>query len=168
MLTWVEGLGPLLVAPESELSHWNGCPHTDGPIENWGDYGRACTVDGYIGRVDVGARQGLVLGDMRASTTFLEEERLFLRRVAADSEDELVAEARRALRDGVRWDEEEDVVWDVPGPVVLIDSTMPGPELEPGNHLVAYQARCCRNRLGGMRARFAGTVDLAGCRSCSG
>ncbi|MFD0851158.1 Imm21 family immunity protein [Actinomadura adrarensis] len=144
MLTWVYGSGPLVVVPESELPHWNGCPHTDGPLEEWGDYGRACTVEGYVGLVDVGAHQGLVLGDLPASTTFLEEERLFLRWVGADSEEELVTEARQALRDGVQWDDDEDVLWDVPGPVVLIDATMPGSEPEPDNHLVVdiAPARC--------------------------
>ncbi|WP_396448316.1 Imm21 family immunity protein [Actinomadura sp.] len=134
-LTWVEsGGGPLLAAPASQLAHWGGVADDDGPVETWGDYGRACAVEGYIGLVDVGAGQGLVLGDEPAITTYLPDERLFVRWAAADSEAELLAAARSALRD-VRWDAGEDLVWDVDGPVVLIDAAWPGATPEPGNHL---------------------------------
>nr|BFE56415.1 hypothetical protein GCM10020063_009410 [Dactylosporangium thailandense] len=44
--------------------------------------------------------------------------------------------ARRAIRDGVEWDADEDVRWVVDGPVVLFDSAWPGSELEADNHLV--------------------------------
>ncbi|WP_210748428.1 Imm21 family immunity protein [Actinomadura latina] len=134
-LAWVEsGGGPLLAAPASQLAQWCGVTDDDGPVETWGDYGRACAVEGYIGLVGVGAGQGLVFGDEPATTTYLPDERLFLRRTAANSETELVAAARKALQD-VRWDDDEDLVWDVDGPVVLVDSAWPGATPEPGNHL---------------------------------
>jgi hypothetical protein len=66
-----------------------------------GDYGRACSVQGYVGLVGIGGQQALVLGDEPASTTYLADERLFLRRAAADSEAELIA-ARRAVTESAR------------------------------------------------------------------
>jgi hypothetical protein len=137
MSVWVESAGgPLLVAPASELAHWGGSTDDDGPVETWGDYGRACSVQGYIGLVDVGSQQALVLGDEPASTTYLADERLFLRWAAADSEAELIAAAKRALQDHVQWDDDEDLIWDVREPVVLFDSAWPGAEVEADNHLV--------------------------------
>jgi len=136
-LTWIssEG-GPLLVAPQSVLSSWTGATGLDGPVETWGDYGRACSVDGYIGLVALGERQALVLGDEPAMTTYLSSERLFLRWVAAHAEDDVVDAARRALQGGVEWDLTEGVLWEVDGPVVLFDSAWASTELEPDNHLV--------------------------------
>ncbi|WP_432825680.1 Imm21 family immunity protein [Dactylosporangium sp. CA-092794] len=134
--TWVSSAGgPLLVAPQASLSLWTGADSTDGPLEDWGDYGRACAIDGYIGVVAIGARQALVLGD-EPTTTYLPSERLVLRWAAAYAEDELVSAARRAVRDGVEWDADEDVCWLVDGPVVLFDPAWPGSELEVDNHLV--------------------------------
>lgn len=105
-------------------------------MEDWGDYGRACAVDGYIGLVAVGRWQALVLGDEPAMTTYLPSERLFLRWAAAYEESDLVSAARRAVRDGVEWDADEDVLWLVDGPVVMFDSVWPGTESEPDNRLV--------------------------------
>jgi len=134
-LTWVESAGgPLLVVPASALSHWGGSTDDDGPVETWGDYGRACAVEGYIGLLSVGGQQALVLGDEPATTAYLPAERLFLRWAAADSEAELVAAAKRALQGHVQW--EEDLVWDIREPVVLFDPAWPGSEIEPDNHLV--------------------------------
>lgn len=137
-LSWVESAGgPLLVAPRSELRHWGGSTDGDGPVETWGDYGRACTVEGYIGLVAIGAQQALVLGDEPASTAYLPAERLFLRWAAAYSESQLVAAAKRAVHGRVQWDEDEELIWDVQEPVVLFDAVMPGTEMELDNHLVA-------------------------------
>ncbi|AEB44263.1 immunity 21 family protein [Micromonospora maris] len=134
---WVSSAGgPLLVAPQSALSLWTGADTTDGSVESWGDYGRACAVDGYVGVVAIGQRQALVLGDEPAMTTYLSSERLFLRWAAANEEDDLVSAARRAVGDGVNWDGGEDVRWVVDGPVVMFDSAWPGAELEPDNQLV--------------------------------
>lgn len=135
--TWVSSAGgPLLVTPQSMLSLWTGADSTDGPVENWGDYGRACAIDGYVGVVAIGHRQALVLGDEPAATTYLSAERLLLRWAAAHEEDDLVSAARRAVRDGVSWDADEDVRWVAEGPVVVFDSALPGAELKPDNHLV--------------------------------
>ena len=148
MSIWVESAGgPLLVAPVSELARWGGSTDDDGPVETWGDYGRACSVQGYIGVVDVGGQQALVLGDEPASTTYLADERLFLRWAAADSEADLIAAARRALQDHVQWDQDEDLIWGVREPVVLFDSAWPGAEIEADNHLVVdVEPGCYRVR----------------------
>ncbi|TDD87016.1 hypothetical protein E1293_08695 [Actinomadura darangshiensis] len=133
-MDWVESAGgPLLAAPASQLVHWEGVTDDDGPVESWGDYGRACAVEGYIGLVDIGAGQGLVLGDEPALTTYLPDQRLFLRWVAANSEEELVLAAKEAVR-AFTWDEE--LAWDVDGPIVLFDSPWAGATPEPGNHLI--------------------------------
>jgi hypothetical protein len=55
---------------------WTGASSTDGHVENWSDYGRACAVEGYIGVIALGQRQSLVLGDEPAMTTYLPAERL--------------------------------------------------------------------------------------------
>lgn len=136
-LNWVESAGgPLLVAPRSDLTHWGGSTDDDGPVETWGDYGRACTVEGYIGLVAIGAQQALVLGDEPAPTTYLPAERLFLRWAAASSESVLVAAAKQAMHGKMQWSEDEDLFWDVRGSVVLFDAALPGTVMEPYNHLV--------------------------------
>jgi hypothetical protein len=147
-LSWVESAGgPLLAAPRSRLTHWGGSTDDDGPVETWGDYGRACTVQGYIGLVAIGDQQALVLGDEPAPTTYLPAERLFLRWAAAYSESELVAAAERAVYGRIRWDADEDLIWDVREPVVLFDAAWPGTAMELDNHLVidlepgCYQVR---------------------------
>ncbi|MQY06864.1 hypothetical protein ACRB68_49610 [Actinomadura sp. RB68] len=94
----------------------------DGPVETWGDYGRACAVEGHIGLVPIGEQQVLVLRDEPAATTYLP---------AADFEASLLEAARQALRDGFPW--EEDLAWDVDGAVVLFGSAWPGPELGSGS-----------------------------------
>ncbi len=70
--SWVSSTGgPLLAAPQSALSLWMGADSAEGPVESWGDYGRACAIDGYIGVVAVGTQHALVLGDEPAMTTYL-------------------------------------------------------------------------------------------------
>jgi hypothetical protein len=105
-------------------------------VTSWGDYGRACAIDGYVDTVAIGEQQALVLGDEPARTTYLSSERLFLRWVAAYEEDDLLSAARRAVREGVQWDADEDVHPVVDGAVVLFGSACPGADLEPDNHLV--------------------------------
>lgn len=133
--TWVHSTGgPFLVAPVSELGRWGGVEDTDGPVETWGDYGRACSVEGYIGLVPVGTQQALVLGDRPARTTYLPAERVFLRGAPAGPDEELITTARHVLSEIV-WDADEDLAWDVRESVVLFDSAWAGPDIEPDNHL---------------------------------
>lgn len=72
---------------------------------------------------------------------------MFLRWAAAYSESELVAAAERAVYGRIRWDADEDLIWDVREPVVLFDAAWPGTAMELDNHLVidlepgCYQVR---------------------------
>ncbi|MET7540498.1 Imm21 family immunity protein [Streptomyces sp. NPDC005349] len=129
---WVESLGgPLIVVPVSVLAEWSGCS------ESWGeepgsveDYDRACAVENWAGLLDVGTNgaQALVLADEPATSRYLPEQRVFVRWLAADSEDELLAAAQAVLADAdAEW---EDVgVWKTDGPAVLMVSTTAGAEL---------------------------------------
>jgi hypothetical protein len=124
-----------MIAPESEIGHWSGVSETDGPVETWGDYGRACSVEGWIGLVTIGSQQALVLGGDPARTTYLPAERTFLRCLMTSSEEELVAAARQALQEHMTWDQDEDLVWEIREPGILFDSAWPGPEIELDNQL---------------------------------
>ncbi|MEV7548831.1 Imm21 family immunity protein [Amycolatopsis sp. NPDC089917] len=76
----------------------------------------------------IGEAKGLVLGDEPAITCYLPEHRVFLRWLAADSEDDLLAEAGRLLADpATPW--EDCGHWETDGPAVLMDSVTAGPEL---------------------------------------
>jgi hypothetical protein len=126
---WVEsGGGPLVVVPETVLSFWAGADGEDMAT----DYDRACEVDGYVGLLPVGDSVALVLGDEPASTAYLPDQGTFVRWSAANSEDELLAEVPAALAAAV-W--ENEVRWNVPGPVVLFDSAWPGDEADRAEHL---------------------------------
>ncbi|MEV8545651.1 immunity 21 family protein [Streptomyces sp. NPDC051572] len=126
---WVEsGGGPLIAVPTTVLPFWTGA---DGD-ELASDYDRACEVGGYAGLLPVGDSAALVLGDDPASTSFLPEHGTFVRWCAANSEDEVLAVIPAALA-GATW--ENEVHWDVPGPVVLFDSAWPGRESEGTEHL---------------------------------
>ncbi len=102
-LRWVTSLGgPLLLLPASVLKYWTGYQPTnhpaadcisprwkgdpDGPVT---DYDRACSVEGYLGLIDVGDAEGLVLGDEPNSTTWVSADGggLLVRWVYAEDED---------------------------------------------------------------------------------
>ena len=96
-LPWVDsGGGPLIAVPTSALGEWTGASMDDG--DSWGDYDRACQVDGFVGVLDVGADQALVLADEPASTTYLPDRRIFVRWIYANSEAEVVRLVPRALK----------------------------------------------------------------------
>lgn len=95
-MKWVysEG-GPLIVVADSELHLWNGCtkeyePQDDEPD----DYGRACSVDEYVGAIPVGAYDALILGDEPMQTAWSERDAgkcfWFIRWVYADSEEDIM------------------------------------------------------------------------------
>ncbi|MFE7977395.1 immunity 21 family protein [Streptomyces shenzhenensis] len=126
---WVEsGGGPLIVVPEAVLPFWAGADGEDLAT----DYDRACEVDGYVGLLPVGDSAALVLGDEPASTSFLPDHDAFVRWSAAGSEDELLAGVPAAL-DAAVW--QNEVSWQVPGPVVLFDSAWPGTATDRTEHL---------------------------------
>ncbi|MBM0202538.1 HAD hydrolase-like protein [Micromonospora sp. STR1s_5] len=130
-LPWVDsGGGPLIVVPTTALDEWEGASVDDD--DSWGDYGRACQVDGYAGVLDVGADQALVLADEPASTTYLPDRRIFVRWLYAVSEAEVVRLVPRAVEIA---DWEDAGTWTTSGPAELFDSGFTGDGLEHTTHL---------------------------------
>nr|WP_063818136.1 Imm21 family immunity protein [Herbidospora sakaeratensis] len=132
-LPWVSSLGgPLIAIPESACRHWNG-GRLMNRFDDEGDYRRACDVNGYIGLIDVGPAKALVLGDDPADTTFLPASNLFVRWIAAESPAEILDVAIQAVG-SAHWDEE--LTWDVEGPVILFDSVFGYDDLITEDHLL--------------------------------
>ncbi|MGC5039567.1 MULTISPECIES: immunity 21 family protein [unclassified Streptomyces] len=140
VVEWVEsGGGPLIAVPETVLPFWAGA---DGE-ETASDYDRACEVDGSVGLLPVGDSTALVLGDEPAATAYLPEQAAFVRWRAGDSEAELLAGVPSAIATA-EW--EPEVLWNVPGTVLLFDAAWPGTgptgvdqirvPLEPGRYAV--------------------------------
>jgi hypothetical protein len=81
LLSWASSAGgPLLLLDERDLAIWGGvvdeiegarADRSFSPGGKRTDYDRACAVRGYLGRISVGAREALVLGDMPMPTTWL-------------------------------------------------------------------------------------------------
>ncbi|WP_084597901.1 Imm21 family immunity protein [Micromonospora chokoriensis] len=137
LLPWVEsGGGPLIVVPSSALTEWKGAS-VDEP-DSWGDYDRACRVDGDVGVVDVGDEQALVLADEPASTTYLPDRRIFVRWLCANSEADVVRLVPRAVEIA---DWEDAGTWTTSGPAELFDSAYHGGGLEYTTHLAVDLAR---------------------------
>jgi hypothetical protein len=128
---WVESSGgPLVVVPEAGLPSWSGSDSG----EPEADYDRACEIDDWVGLIPVGGEAALVLGGDPASTAFLPEQGLFVRWCAAESESALFESVGVAIESAV-W--EPELVWTVPGPVVLFDAVFSGAEVDGEDHVVA-------------------------------
>jgi hypothetical protein len=114
--------------PESACPHWRGTPRNYPDDE--GDYGRACAVEDYIGLIDVGPAQALVLGDDQARTTFLPEHGVLFREVARSDDLDpttLVAEQLPAIE----WN--PSLTWKITEPLILFDSAYDYPHLVDAN-----------------------------------
>jgi HAD superfamily hydrolase (TIGR01549 family) len=134
-LPWVEsGGGPLIVVPTSALTQWRGASvdFDPGDLDTWGDYGRACQIDGYADALNVGDDQALALGGEPASTTFLPDQRLFVRWIYADSEEDVIRLIPKSV-ETAGW--EDAGTWTTSGPAQLFDSALAGDELEHEHHL---------------------------------
>lgn len=72
-LSWISSAGgPLLLLPESLVGHWRGSfSASEENSQSQTDYDRACSVEGYVGVINVNAGQGLVLGDEPMQTSWL-------------------------------------------------------------------------------------------------
>ncbi|WP_433263253.1 Imm21 family immunity protein [Micromonospora vinacea] len=137
LLPWVDsGGGPLIVVPTTALDEWDGA--SDDDDDSWGDYDRACRVDGHVGVIEVGAAQALVLADEPASTTYLPDRRVFVRWLHAASEAEVVRLVPRAVEVA---DWEDAGTWTTSGPAELFDSAYSGDGLEHTTHLAVDLAR---------------------------
>ncbi|NXY96100.1 hypothetical protein HYE82_17250 [Streptomyces sp. BR123] len=118
---WIEsGGGPLIVVPEQVLTSWQGCDFESTTGDD--DYSRACEVEGCLGVIPVAHAAALVLGEPW-STTYVPEHGCFVCWIGADSEDATFDSVEQAL-EAAAW--EAEVLWEVPGPVVLLDSGWPG------------------------------------------
>ncbi|MEU8220436.1 Imm21 family immunity protein [Micromonospora taraxaci] len=135
--SWVDsGGGPLVVVPAAVLSEWRGASVDD--TDTWNDYERACRIDGWVGVVDVGGDEALVLADEPASTTYLPDRRIFVRWLCAVSEAEVVRLVPRAVENA---DWEDAGTWTTSGPAELFDSGYTGDGLEHTTHLTVDLAR---------------------------
>ncbi len=110
-------------------------------LDSWGDYGRACQIDGHAGCLETGHGQALVLADEPASTTYLPERQLSVRWICADSEDDVIRLVPRAVETA---DWEEAGIWTTSGPAQLFDSAYAGDELDDEQPLAVDTARVAR------------------------
>ncbi len=102
--------------------------------EGEGDYGRACSVEGYIGLIDVGPAQALVLGDEPSDTTYIPERKAVVRWVGGNSVDDLV-DAAVEIIDSAAIPDDEELIWTVREPLILFDSAFSHKELASEKHL---------------------------------
>jgi len=99
-ITWMcsDG-GPLIVAPAEIAPQWRGdrgwFPTEDGHGESASDYARACSIDGYLGTLEVGSGRALILGAEPMRTCFVPnpDGGVLVRWMYAENEDSV----RRAL-----------------------------------------------------------------------
>lgn len=139
-MTWVNsGGGPLIVIPSEVAHHWRG----DGKlglhngdlsmvwdtVRKHTDYGRACGVADYLGVLEVGPGECLVLGDEPMLTTILptNDGVLIVRWMYAESEEE-VLRAAQSLPEDI-WEAMSHQVYVGGGGLVLFDSAYPGDDL---------------------------------------
>ncbi|MFG1862024.1 Imm21 family immunity protein [Microbispora bryophytorum] len=132
-LTWVSSLGgPHILVPQAALPYWHGTPRNY--PEDEGDYGRACSVPGYIGLIRVGPVEALVKAEP-SPTTFLAERRALISWVGAYSEEELVEVATEVM-DAESVPEGEELTYTVDEPLILFDSAYGHDDISSEEHLV--------------------------------
>lgn len=104
-LKWIESDGPLLVLEEDLLHYWRGYIGTSKPDMATNDYERACTINDYVGLVDVDVYYGLVLDDEPMMTTWWsssdDEDGLLIRWMWAESEDSI--KVAMSHLDDIQW-----------------------------------------------------------------
>jgi hypothetical protein len=100
-------------------------------VRNHTDYGRACSVDDYLGMLEVGPGSCLVLGDEPMATTFFptEDGGIFVRWIHAENEEDVV-QAVRSVPESL-W-ERFPHTFDVGrAGLLLLDSACPSDDLRP-------------------------------------
>jgi hypothetical protein len=157
-LNWVvSNGGPLLLVPGEHLLSWGGVePPADGRRidaqfrfngrdEPATDYDRACDVSmaGYVGLLDIGTGQGLLLGDEPLSTAWLpaatssdggdDTGGLLIRWVYANRKADVVAALAHVPQ--TAWRDEGVVLRVGHEPLYLLDAACPGSELEGDSYL---------------------------------
>jgi hypothetical protein len=126
-LRWINsGGGPLLLLEKSLLPYWGGAYTSNGDT----DYDRACAIEGYIGLIEVGDGNAIVLGDEPLQTSLLrlpnEEGLMVIRWEFAPDE---FAVLNALGHEGVRQQADISVSFKG-GPLVLFDSAYSGLEIE--------------------------------------
>lgn len=158
---WMQSTGgPLLLVLGEHLLAWGGIePPADGRhIEakfRWGgpdepatDYDRACDVAGYLGLLDIGAGQGLVLGDEPLGTAWRASAAsgggngtgdmggTLIRWVYADSEADVIDAVERVPE--TAWVDDGLVLSVGREPLYLLDAACDASVLEGGDYLVIH------------------------------
>lgn len=121
--------GPLLLLPGRARGHWTGAAGDD--------YERACEVDGYLGVLDVGGDQALVIGDEPAPTALLPTragDSLMIAKWTYGPDPASVVASLRGVRLD-RFPAPEVKLTFRSSPQLLFDSGSPGSEVD--GHLVA-------------------------------
>ncbi|KAB8175084.1 Imm21 family immunity protein [Microbispora catharanthi] len=139
-LTWVSTLGgPHILVPQSALPYWHGTPRNY--PEDEGDYGRACSVQSYIGLIDVGPSQSLVVAGVLGATTYLPERNVIIQWVQTRSAERYAQEASALAKavveiiDAGTVPEDEEVTWTVEEPLILFDSVYGHEDVASEDHL---------------------------------
>ncbi|WP_182907533.1 Imm21 family immunity protein [Microbispora sp. H13382] len=139
-LTWVSTLGgPHILVPQSALPYWHGTPRNY--PEDEGDYGRACSVQSYIGLIDVGPSQSLVVAGVLGTTTYLPERNVIIQWVQTRSAERYAQEASALAKavveiiDAGTVPEDEEVTWTVEEPLILFDSVYGHEDVTSEDHL---------------------------------
>jgi hypothetical protein len=136
-MQWVQsGGGPLIVIPV-EIAHlWRGdgglgLPDGDlsmvrETVRNHTDYGRACSVDDYLGMLEVGPGRCLVLGDEPMATTFFptEDGGIIVRWIHGENEEDVIR-AVQSVPEGA-WKPTPHRFDVGTGRLLLSDSAFPG------------------------------------------
>src|SRR5947209_6469559 len=97
-MNWIESAGgPLILIPRAVLGQWGGASLQTPMVGD--DYGRACAVRDYLGKIPVSDSFALVLGDTPDRNTVLEIEpgTAILRWGYADSEEQILDAVRTNL-----------------------------------------------------------------------
>jgi hypothetical protein len=135
---WVESNGgPLLLLASELLPFWSGVRPPGVPESDTGwqydentdcDYNRVCRISGYLGLVNVGDGEGLVLGGEPLSTAWCSSANSLVRWIYADSDAD-VLKALTTLHDAL-WEPTNLIFKVASSPLYLFNSAYPGNEIQ--------------------------------------
>jgi hypothetical protein len=140
---WVISMGgPLVAVPEAVKSTWSGFTDDEsGSMSRDDDYDRACAIAARAGVIAFGdgEARALVLRH-GANTCFLPDRHLFAQWLGADSDEDFFMAVNAVLADpGAQWD--DNGIWDIDGPAVLMDSFVSGQQLSVPYHDGSFPAQ---------------------------
>lgn len=133
-LQWIASMGGSLILMEkSLLINWNGDTNPSVRNDEQGvtDYDRACDVDDYIGIIQVGESQAIVLGDEPMQTAWWqvgEDEGILARWMYANSEETVIESL--SILENVKWENTELEILFQHGDLILFDSACRYDEIE--------------------------------------